>query len=76
MVSRWTENPKGRSRKKLGIKVYDYVPIRSLQANFITKSKVQTVQINSAHFLPIARDEMLKDIWAIEELEPGDIIPT
>ena len=25
-VSRWTENPKGRSRQKLGIKAYDYVP--------------------------------------------------
>ena len=25
-VSRWTENPKGRSRQNLGIKVYDYVP--------------------------------------------------
>ena len=24
-VSRWTENPKGRSRQKLGIKAYDYV---------------------------------------------------
>ena len=25
-VSRWTENPKGRSKQKLGIKAYDYVP--------------------------------------------------
>ena len=26
-VSRWTENPKGRSRQKLGIKAHDYVPL-------------------------------------------------
>ena len=70
-VSRWTENPKGWSRKKLGIKAYDYVLIGSLTASFIFKVKVQMVQINSTHFLPTARDEMLEDIGAIAKLEPN-----
>ena len=61
-VSWWAENLKRRSRQKLGIKAYDYVPF---SVSF-TKVK-ETEQAN--HFYPTTRDEMLEDIIAVVELK-------
>ena len=72
-VSRWIENPKGRSRKKLGIKAYDYVPLdHSQQALLPTSGSNDTSQFNQ--LLPTITDEMLEDIGAIAELKLNGII--
>ena len=52
-VSRWTENPKGRSRQKLRIKAYDYVPWNS------TSSFITNVQYQFNRLLSMTRD----DVW-------------
>ena len=74
-VSRWTENPKGRSRQKLGIKVYDYDPLDHSQPALLPTSKSNGEnQFNK--LLPTARDEMLEDIGAIAELGLDGIVST
>jgi hypothetical protein len=61
-VSWWIENLKRRSRQKLGIKAYDYVPFSD---SFIQVQR--TEQAN--HFYPTAGDERLEDIMAVVELK-------
>ena len=74
-VSWWTENTKRRSRQKLGIKVYDYVLLDQSQPDLLpTKSSNGTDRFSQ--LCSAARDEMLKDIWAIAELKSDEIIYT
>ncbi|KAI5437824.1 hypothetical protein KIW84_023805 [Lathyrus oleraceus] len=61
-VSWWTENLKRRSRQKLGIKAYDYVPF----SVYFTQVK-GTEQAN--HFYPTAGDERLEDIMTVVDLK-------
>ena len=75
-VSWWTENPKGRSRKKIGIKAYDYVPSDHLQLDLLQMLKVQMVQDQFNQLLLTAKDGMFEDIGAIAKLEPDEITST
>ena len=72
-VSRWTENPKGRSRQKLGIK-------RNTMSHWITSHPefginylAQDFGINQSASSSTRQqsDETLEDIKAIAELEPS-----
>ena len=57
-VSRWTENPKGRFRKKLRIKSARLCPVGSLQPALLPRSKVQMVQDQFNQLLSMARDDV------------------
>ena len=61
-VFRWIENPKGRSRQKLGIKVYDYFPLDhpSTYNQLYYQHQVQMVQINSIIFFQLQVIRCLK----------------
>ena len=62
-VSRWTENPKGRSRQKLGIKAYDYVlsschlPTRR---KFCSSTTISTSQVFLSHLRNKGNNELPK----------------
>ena len=74
-VSRWTENPKGWSRQKLGIKAYAYAPLDRLYLALLPTSSSNGVD-RFNQLLLTARDEILEHIWAIAELKLDEIIYT
>ena len=74
-VSRWTENPKERSRQKLGMKSVSLCPIGSP----CNQTSVSTVKLERHQSIQSVSDkqqnnETLKDIGEIGELEPNGIV--